>query len=366
MKIGKTHIDIKIGDDNSIMIKSFSKTYSVTYNSEDISNMIDKYCNKDDFIIIDKNVYNIHSQSIKPIYNIFIFDALEENKNIDNVIKIIDAISKINLTKKNKIIIIGGGISQDVGGFVATVYKRGIDWIFIPTTLLAMVDSCIGGKLGINRNSKNELGLFSSPNEIIINTSFLLTLDGDAIFSGLGESLKLALMAGYNNYEDFLSGYSKQNYLSIIKRSHAVKKSIIEIDELENNERKSLNYGHTFGHALESATNFFIPHGIAVLIGMYLINKIFTGDKYSEVNNLILEMVDKKFIMCKFEFSDVIKYVTRDKKNCGKQLCFVVLENYGHIIFKYVELCDIKEKIIKEMTYLFPNMENKWSYTDPS
>ena len=178
-------------------------------------------------------------------------------------------------SKKNKLIVIGGGITQDVGGFAAAIYKRGINWIFIPTTILSMTDSCIGSKVSINRGSKNMLGLFGAPNKIFISDYFLNSLSKHDITSGIGEALKLSLIGGIQSYKYFLDQYNKKNYINIIKISSLIKKQLIEYDEFDENERRVLNYGHTIGHAIESVSNYFIPHGIAVLIGMYVINMLF-------------------------------------------------------------------------------------------
>ena len=136
---------------------------------------------------------------------------------IDLILRL-DFLHNNNFTKKNKLIIIGGGIIQDIGGFLCGIYKRGINWILVPTTMLAMTDSCIGGKVCLNRGSKNMLGLFVSPSKIIISDTFLKTLDKDMIISGLGESLKLAIIAGENEVNKFIELYKSNNYVDIIKQ----------------------------------------------------------------------------------------------------------------------------------------------------
>jgi len=279
-----------------INIKSSNKDYKVIYSDKNLDKLVNEIYEKDDFILIDRNVYNLSPFTFNDLLdNILIFDAIEENKNIENVLLLIDILLDKKFTKNNKILVIGGGITQEIGGFASAIYKRGLNWVLIPTTILSMTDSCIGSKVSINRKSKNMLGLFVAPNEIYISDYFLNSLNIDDINSGLGEALKLSLIGGDETYLYFKNKLSEKDYLNIIKMASLVKKEIIEYDEFENYERKVLNYGHTIGHALESTTKFFIPHGIAIMIGMYIKNELFYEGKYKEINNRILKLDDKKF-----------------------------------------------------------------------
>ena len=258
-----------------------------------------------------------------------------------------------NFNKKNKLIVIGGGITQDVGGFASAIYKRGISWTLIPTTFLSITDSAIGGKVGVNRNSKNMLGVFMAPNKVIISSQFLSSLKEEDIISGLGEALKLCLIGGSHAFSEF-NKYYMNDHMNIIKLSSSIKKSIIEYDELEKNERRVLNYGHTFGHAIESTTNYFIPHGIAVLYGMYIINKLFYDDKHFEINELIYSMIPDKFKKINIDYDTFIRHVLNDKKNNGDEICFIVLDEVGktNIIFK--KMSEINEKL----QYIFDSIFN--------
>jgi 3-dehydroquinate synthase len=353
--VGNTIFEDNIDNSDNVKIKSYNKTYDVLYNNKNLSELINEIYIEKDFIFIDKNVYNLDTSSLDKINNKYylIFDAIEDNKNIDSVLKLIDILYELKFNKKNKLIVIGGGITQDVGGFASAIYKRGINWTFIPTTLLSMTDSAIGGKVGINRNSKNVLALFVSPNKIYISDYFLKSLKHDDIISGLGESLKLSLTGGNSCYEIFKKNYDEKNYINIIKMSTSVKKLVVEKDELEKDERKVLNYGHTLGHALESASNYFIPHGIAVLYGMYMINRIFYDNKYEELNNFILEIIPDKFKKIKIPFEIFLNHVLSDKKNDGENICFILLNNIGESIFVYRKLEDIIGKINNIFEELF-------------
>ena len=364
----------------------------------------DKIIQADDFIIIDENVHKLYPYIIGSNKH-HIFVASEETKTMDSVLEILDKLIALQFTKKNKLIVIGGGITQDVGGFVATIYKRGVDWVLIPTTLLSMADSAIGGKVCINRKHKNIISLFNAPNEIYISDTFLTTLPEHDIVSGIGEALKLALIGGDSCYDFFVENmahirhrifrenprchtfplrpfgpklgnvsrkrfeplekrsfsdrsgstrflqiekinlsadlthtfYSK-NYINIIKMSVCIKRAIIEYDELEKYERKILNYGHTFGHALESTTNYFIPHGIAVLYGMYMINRLFYGNKFQDINTFILDIIPDKYKKIEISYAAFIQNVLNDKKNNGDKICFILLEELGRTKMVYHKL----------------------------
>jgi len=347
----------EIDTSDKVTIKSYNKNYGVVYSKQSFLEIVKNIYKPNDFIIIDQNVYNLYKNVLNDIDSkyYYIFDAIENNKNIDSVLCIIDVLYKLQFNKKNKLIVIGGGITQDISGFVSAIYKRGLNWTFIPTTLLSMTDSAIGGKVGINRNSKNLLALFVSPNEIIVSTEFLNTLKDDDIVSGLGESLKLALIGGDNFYNYFKQNLKNNCYKNIIKMSTSVKKIIVEKDELESNERRVLNYGHTLGHALESASDYYIPHGIAVLFGMLMINILFYKDKYEEINNDIIALIPNKFKKIKISYNDFIGHVLNDKKNNGSDICFILMDDIGKFIFTYKKMYEIEDRLKNVFDGLFVN-----------
>jgi 3-dehydroquinate synthase len=332
---------------DKVEIKSYNKTYDVVYNQTSLNELINENYEINDFIVIDRNVYNLDKNCLSKInYKYyFIFDANEDNKNMMSVLTIIDLLFDIKFNKKNKLIVIGGGITQDVAGFVCAIYKRGLKWLLIPTTLLSMTDSCIGGKVGVNRISKNMLALFYAPNRVIISDYFLKSLKHDDIISGVGESLKLSLIGGLNTYQYFHKNYEHLDYINLIKMSTSVKKLVIEYDELEANERRVLNYGHTFGHALEYASNYFIPHGIAVVFGMYIINKLFYQNKYEDLNKFMLKMIPEKFKKINISYEIFINSVLNDKKNDGDNVCFIILDDIGKSKFIFKKINEINDEL---------------------
>lgn len=342
---------------DNIKIQSLNKNYDVFYSNKNLEMLIDETYNTNDFIFIDRNIYNLSPLVFKNIKNILIFDALEKNKIMESVLELTDKLYDVKFTKTNTLIVIGGGITQDVGGFAAAIYKRGINWILIPTTLLAMTDSCIGSKVCINRKSKNILGMFYAPNKIIISDYFLNTLSKDDIISGIGEALKLSLIGGLNVYNLFIENFNKGDYITIIKIASLVKKTIIEFDEFEEHTRKSLNLGHTIGHAIESTTNFYIPHGIAVLIGIYIKNKLFNYNKYEDIDNFILDLVNPKFFDIDFNYSEFISHILSDKKNKGDQICFITLDEIGKSKIIYKNINDVNNKLKEILISLFRRVE---------
>jgi 3-dehydroquinate synthase len=351
----------EIDKNDKVTIKSYNKDYDVIYNKNTITEIINNEYEPKDFVFIDRNVYNLDPICLNNIEEnyYFIFDAIENTKSIDVVLKIVDLLFEVKFNKKNKLLVIGGGITQDVGGFIAAIYKRGLKWILVPTTLLSMTDSCIGGKVCINRVSKNMLGLFCAPNKVIVSDYFIKSLKHDDIISGVGEALKLSLIGGNNTYVNFLENYNetKIDYINLIKMSTSVKKLVIELDELEKNERKVLNYGHTFGHALESASNYFIPHGIAVIFGMYIINKLFYKNKYETLNNYMLSIIPNKFKKIQISYDLLLNSVLNDKKNDGDNVCFILLDEIGKSKFIFKKITEFNDDLKDILNELF--IDNK-------
>lgn len=386
----------------NLVVSSYNKKYEIVYNNktnidfDSINNNPQNFAssfinyinnelyNVNDVFIFDSKIFDIYNLAHYNINQerIILVDATEENKTMDTVIKIINRFEMVKLTKKNKIIIIGGGIIQDIAGFAATIYKRGIKWIYIPTTLLSMCDSCLGGKLCLNKDkTKNLLSIYNTPNKIIIIPDFLLSLPRNDIYSGIGEIYKLLLISNvsfrgidvfsFNDSISFIKDIGlKENqelinyinyYTELIIMSNVIKKTIIEIDEFDKVERRILNYGHTFGHAIEKATDYFIPHGIAVLYGMYIVNYLFSKD-LDKINENILDLIPDKYrfedgsfpkkdnkpnIFPNFSIDDIFNSILNDKKNTSNNMVtFIILKKPGETFAQEYELTyELKTKI---------------------
>lgn len=202
------------------------------------------------------------------------YPALEPTKSLDVAPELIERLRKCGANRQTTIVAIGGGVIQDVAAFAASIYMRGVRWIYVPTTVLAMVDSCIGGKSSINVGPyKNIVGTFHPPQSILIDPGLARTLPFDQQAGGLIEAAKICFCRGAESFRGYLEfnahpGMETQALAGLVEHSLRAKKWFIEIDEFDQKERLLLNFGHTFGHAIEGATHYSISHGIAVGLGM--------------------------------------------------------------------------------------------------
>ena len=356
--------------EDKFTIKSSPCDYDVTVKRnpepiKEIQALLDE--NPHNLLLVDEKVYDLYFKDLKVNQDrVYKAQATEKFKTIDGVLDVVAFLEKNELTKQEKLIVVGGGIIEDVGAFVGACFKRGIKWVFFPTTLLSMCDSCIGGKTGINHNNaKNQLALFSAPKEVIVNIEFLKTLSDFDIKSGMGEILKLLVTGG----EKPLAVYEREvengkvksfdSYKPLILSSLSVKRSVVEEDEFEKNYRRSLNYGHTLGHAIESLSDYTIPHGQAVIIGMVMVNKlalnrgILNQKDYDLCQKLSKELLGET-IMKKVNLSGMDKLLKRDKKTLGNKVMFVIIEKLGDTKFLGIEISPelLNElEIIKEQEF---------------
>lgn len=306
--------------------------------------------NGKNLLLIDKKVYAHYAPLFSAVSRVdmLLAEATEELKTVDGVLQVIDFLAERDFTRGDTLLVVGGGVIQDVGAFVGAVYKRGIDWVFFPTTLLAMADSCIGAKAAINyRGAKNQLGLFSAPSQVVINLSFLQTLAERDLKSGLGEIVKLHIIGGKEMLKAYASlmGKSEAKSLSalgeLIVGALAVKRVVIEADEFEHNYRRGLNYGHTLGHAIEALSNYAIAHGEAVVLGMLVANalaqkrNVLSRQENEELRDLLLLFLDEKLKqrLKTLSLDDMSSVLRKDKKALGEQLTFVMLRSIGDTVF---------------------------------
>jgi len=324
---------------NTLTLKSNIHNYDVYF--EKNFNFIKELFNiEKKAFVIDKNVYKLYKDHFKDIKKkeLYLLNAIEERKGLDEVQKIYKFLAKFDAKKNITLISIGGGITQDITGFVSSTLYRGIKWIFIPTTFLAQADSCIGSKTSLNFESyKNILGGFYPPNKIYIQPDFLDTLTKKDYYSGIGEVIKFSLLK--ESYpKDFSSLIkmiedlkSRKNRLETIIKTMEVKKAYIDEDEFDTGKRNLFNYGHCFGHALENSSKYKIPHGIAVTIGMIFANIVSLERKL--ISNKTFELLNKKLFLPNIPIKLKIKYFDKDilltsmkndKKRIGKDLTIVI------------------------------------------
>jgi len=333
-KIKTNHYDIFISNQNSSLINKFisKNKYSKVFILVDSNT--NKYCLD---LFLEKHLSGIDFKIVK-------IKEGEENKNTKNLYSAWTKISKLGGDRNSLLINLGGGLVSDLGGFVASTYNRGIDFINVPTTLLSIVDASIGGKVGINIGRlKNQVGVFNYPKLILIDTSFLETLPKREINSGFAEMLKHGLIFEKNYYKTLseLKNIDSKLSTELIYNSIKIKNEVVNRDPKEKNFRKILNFGHTLGHAIEShflgkkkAKNLL--HGEAISIGMilesYISYKILKLP-YEQCKN-IKQTINNNFKKVKINKEDlksIVKLIKFDKKNRGEKVLFVLLYEIGKI-----------------------------------
>jgi len=295
--------------------------------------------------LIDKSISQLYKNRLRNILSfqrVIIIDATEENKSLDKISGYVDKLVSVNIRRGQSLIAIGGGIIQDITCFLATTVMRGLPWIFYPTTLLAQSDSCIGSKSSINSGEvKNILGTFTPPENVVIDVDFLQTLEQREIFSGIGEMLKVHAINSPKSFDLISSSYeSLLDYPKIMEEfiynSLSMKKKLIEIDEFDQGPRNVMNYGHSFGHAIESATNYAIPHGIAVTIGMDIANYIAKELRISDISHFermhnVLEKNCRTYRHIDISAELLLHALSKDKKNSATQLRLILPDKNGRI-----------------------------------
>lgn len=299
--------------------------------------------------VVDENVWRSHSDGILsalPRSEIITFPALEERKTLEGVQEIYEHLLQRSAKRNLALIAIGGGILQDVTGFAASTLYRGINWIYIPTTLLAQADSCIGSKTSLNyRGYKNLIGSFYPPSTVWIDPSFLTTLQPQDFYSGLGEVVKLHIMAGEEAIQQLLTDYDSICAMDMAALQHAIRRSLdikigyITDDEFDLGRRNMLNYGHCIGHALESVSNFRIPHGQAVVEGMILANHI--AQRRGVLSEERRHFIETKLLMPSLNVittptdlqpAAIVEAMGRDKKRTGSGLALIMLADASEMI----------------------------------
>jgi len=359
--------------DKSLTIQSGNGEYQVIFR-EKIHDLISFLVSSDvsAMAVVDHNVNRLYPTLIETLRKsmpILLLEATEESKTLLGAEKVLRFLSENNATKSTILIAIGGGIIQDIASFAAHIYYRGLNFIFVPTTLLAMSDSCIGAKCGLNYlGFKNQIGAFHPPKKVFICIEFLRTLSDADLYSGYGEIFKLSLTGeqtawSYSLLKAALNQYGLKNpdVTQHIFQSLAIKKKFIEEDEFDAGIRKLLNYGHTFGHALELATNYTIPHGMAVARGIDVANFI----AYQ------LGLLDQKDYIDIHEFTEIhfhgnilpsvtaemlIGYAKKDKKVSGNKLNMVLLQKPGFLVLKELAFDGHLHDILKSYLDSNPNL----------
>lgn len=328
-----------------LTIRSGQGDYRVEF-VPDLAKLVGELLQIDDAVVMaDRQVAARHGGALGPLLasrQVYLVDATEDEKTLDGARRLLDFLQQAGATRRTTVIVIGGGIVQDIAAFATRVYYRGIRWVFAPTTLLAMADSCIGAKSGLNLNGfKNQIGMFNAPSRVLIALPFLETLADADVASGYGEILKLALTGSRRQYEELAAAVDRDGFRGpalggLIRDSLRVKQGVIEQDEYEADLRRILNYGHTFGHALETASGYEIPHGLAVAWGVDLANHVarsrglLAESDYQDIHAFIGRHFRVK-LRREVPVAELIQGARRDKKVASGKLVLILLAAPGEL-----------------------------------
>ena len=337
----------------SLSIKSHKHTYTVRF-EDDFAPPLKEHLREGDFLIVDANVLKLYNAAVAPILDTvkhIVIDPTEEYKSYQGLTPFIDELISKGFRKNNRLIALGGGITQDITAFTASIMFRGVDWIFYPTTLLAQADSCIGSKTSINFGKfKNQLGGFYPPIEIVIDLRFLETLSSLDFRSGMGEMLHYYLVSGEEDFERMSNEYDaafedKDVLHGLIHHSLDFKRSYIERDEYDQGPRNVFNYGHSFGHAIESLTHYEVPHGIAVSFGMDIANLISVKRGYitPELRMRMQVLLKKNWgdvRLSTVNVDDLVAALRMDKKAIGSEIQVILTKGLGKMFKTPLEIND--------------------------
>lgn len=333
----------------SLTIQSHRGPYVVTFDEEAFTRLNEEIRPGAHFLI-DAQVGKLYSQELKSflsVASVLCIEPTEFNKSLDKFPGYVEHLLARSIRRGDLLIAVGGGIIQDITSFLAATLLRGLDWCFYPTTLLAQADSCIGSKSSINvGKAKNVLGTFTPPKRVIVGTRVLDTLGERDMRSGIGEMLKAHAVDGPQAFDQIAADYKrltedKAILIHYICRSLEIKKRLIEEDEFDLGIRNIMNYGHSFGHAIESATDFAVPHGIAVSLGMDMANYValrlgLTNSSYFERMHPTLSANYKGFEDWDIPVDLLFAALAQDKKNSRDKLTLILPEASGRISRQFI------------------------------
>ena len=330
---------------DQFIIQSHTGPYRVNFDEDGIAKLNDAPP-RNTHIIADAHVAELYANELENVLSlpsVLRIDAVESNKSLECMPSYVDHLVRHRIRRDHTLLAIGGGIIQDITCFLAATLLRGVEWQFMPTTLLAQADSCIGSKSSINSGgTKNILGTFTPPRQITLTTRFLGTLDERDVRSGIGEMIKVHAIDGPETFDRMAADFdqlqeNRELLLKRLRKALEVKRAYIEDDEFDRGPRNIFNYGHSFGHAIEAATEFAIPHGISVTIGMDMANAAavhfdVSSDYHRQRMKPVLATNYRGFEKTEIPLEPFIEAISRDKKNTGgKQLTLILPDRDGRI-----------------------------------
>ncbi len=305
-------------------------------------------------IVTDSNVAPIYLAKTKEILEkegigciSFVFAAGEESKNKETLFELLEFMAESKLTRSDFAVALGGGVTGDMTGLAASLYLRGIPFVQVPTTLLAAVDSSVGGKTAVNLSAgKNLVGAFYQPEFVLCDTETLNTLPAEEFANGMAEVIKYGVIFDRELFDKVKDG-NTDSIEEIIARCVELKRNVVENDEFDKGERQLLNFGHTMAHAIEKCSNFEISHGNAVAIGMVIAAKASAklGWSKDDCSEEIINANKSNSLPCECDFSpeNLVSAALSDKKREGETISFVVPEEIGNCVLKKVSVNILKE-----------------------
>ncbi|MDR2634623.1 MAG: 3-dehydroquinate synthase [Clostridiales bacterium] len=277
-----------------------------------------------------------------------VFKSGEKNKTMSTVAKITEDFAKGGLSRASLVLALGGGVTGDTAGFAAGIYMRGIRYAQVPTTLLAAIDSSVGGKTGVNlRSGKNLAGLFNQPELVFTDTAVFKTLPDVQLLNGIGEGIKYAVLDGGEIFDILKSGFTEDNAARFTELCVGYKRDVVEADEREHGVRKLLNLGHTVAHSIEKLSRYTAPHGLAVASGLRFMSEACVRRGFLQASECarIAALMDKYGLGGDFGYktSDLIREMIHDKKRAGARISLVIVNAVGKCSYISVETSVLKE-----------------------
>src|SRR3989338_211369 len=344
---------------DSFLVKSIFRDYRVEF-VDNFADRLKDFAVNGAFFVVDAKVFDSYRQRIGgiiPSERLLLEEATESHKTLEHSSQVIKILIENKIRKNTVLVAVGGGISQDIAAFVGSIFLRGIEWVFFPTTLLAQADSCIGSKTSINFSGyKNVLGNFYPPSKVFIDLEFLGSLCESDIKSGIGEMLHYYFAAASPSAKGIAEEYDRlfadrKRLHKYIRESLMIKKDVIERDEFDKGERNLFNYGHTFGHAIETFTDYTVSHGQAVTLGMDIANYIswqrgmIDQATFNDMHGILIKNMPA-FEMAQDQLTRYLDILAKDKKNVGSELVCILPEGPGRMKRVRLPLDDRLEKLI--------------------
>lgn len=306
-------------------------------------------------IVSDDTVASLHKDSATKTldeenlrHETFVFPHGETSKSPEVLFNLLEFLAKKHFSRKDVVVALGGGVTGDLTGLAAAMYMRGMHLVQVPTTLLAMVDSSVGGKTAVNlRAGKNLAGVFNQPELVLCDLRMLLTLPAEYFADGVAEIIKYGAIADRELFDTVKNGNIIPELERIVARCVSIKRDIVNEDEFDNGRRQLLNFGHTLAHSIEKMSNFTISHGSAVAMGMVIISEIAWKNGLSkercqdEIIDALLE--NNLPISCPYKNSELYYAAENDKKSASGRISIIIPEEIGNCIIHNLPLAEFKE-----------------------